>query len=50
METGGRVLADWQLIAPLALYWLDQWATLLSKLPEGVALAAMLLPVRRQCP
>jgi hypothetical protein len=25
--------------------WLDQWAALLSRLPEGVAIAAVLLPV-----
>jgi hypothetical protein len=44
---GGRTprLGDWQLIIPLLQSWLDQWAALLSNVPEGMALAAILLPV-----
>jgi hypothetical protein len=37
-------LADWQLIVPLVQSSLDQWAALLSNVPEGLALAAILLP------
>jgi hypothetical protein len=32
-------------MGPLMQFWLDQWAALLSKLPGGVAIAAILLPV-----
>ncbi len=38
-------MRDWQLIVPLLQSWLDQWATLLSKVPEAIPLAAILLPV-----
>jgi hypothetical protein len=38
-------LGDWQLIIPLLQSWLDQWAALLSNVPEGMALVAILLPV-----
>jgi hypothetical protein len=38
-------LQDWHLVGPLVQSWLDQWAALLSRLPEGVAIAAVLLPV-----
>jgi hypothetical protein len=38
-------LDDWQLIGPLMHSWLDQGAGLLSRVPETVALAAVLLPV-----
>ena len=38
-------MRDWHPIGPLVLYFLDQSAALLSKLPEGVAIAAILLPV-----
>ena len=36
---------DWRLIGPIIHSWLDQGAGLLSKVPETVALAAILLPV-----
>ena len=36
---------NWQIVAPLVQSWLSQWAALLSKAPEAVALAAILLPV-----
>ena len=32
-------------MGPLMQFWLDQWAALLSTLPGGVAIAAILLPV-----
>jgi hypothetical protein len=38
-------LDDWRLIGPIIHSWLDQGAGLLSKVPETVALAAILLPV-----
>ena len=38
-------MQDWHLVGPLVQSWLDQWAALLSRLPEGVAIAAVLLPV-----
>jgi hypothetical protein len=38
-------LGDWHLTVSLLQSWLDQWAALLSKVPEGMALAAILLPV-----
>jgi hypothetical protein len=38
-------LQDWHLVGPLVQSWLDQGAVLLSRLPEGVAIAAILLPV-----
>jgi hypothetical protein len=38
-------MGDWQLIVPLLQSWLDQWAGLLSRAPEGWALAALLLPL-----
>jgi hypothetical protein len=38
-------LGDWQVIVPLLQFWLDQWAALLSRVPEGIALAVILLPV-----
>jgi hypothetical protein len=38
-------LRDWNLIGPLVQSWLDQSAVLLSRVPEGVAIAAILLPV-----
>jgi hypothetical protein len=38
-------LQDWHLVGPLVRSWLDQGAVLLSRLPEGVAIAAILLPV-----
>jgi hypothetical protein len=38
-------LGNLQLVAPLVQSWLSQWAARLSSAPEGVALAAMLLPI-----
>jgi hypothetical protein len=38
-------LDDWQLIGPLMHSWLGQGAGLLSRVPETVAFAAVLLPV-----
>ena len=38
-------LEDWQIVAPVVQSWLSQWAALLSRAPEAVALAAMLLPI-----
>jgi len=38
-------LSDWHLIVPLLDSFLDQWAALLSRIPEGAALAVILLPV-----
>jgi hypothetical protein len=38
-------MEDGQLIVPLLQSWLDQWAALSSKFPQGIALAAILLPV-----
>jgi hypothetical protein len=38
-------LDDWRLIGPIIHSWLDQGAGLLSRVPEAVALAAILLPV-----
>jgi hypothetical protein len=38
-------LQDWHFVGPLVQSWLDQWAALLSRLPDGVAIAAILLPV-----
>jgi hypothetical protein len=38
-------LQDWHLVGPLVQSWLDQWAVLLSRLPEGVSIAVVLLPV-----
>ena len=38
-------MQDWHLVNPLVLSWFDQWAALLKRLPEGVAIAAILLPV-----
>ena len=38
-------MQDWHFVGPLVQSWLDQWAALLSRLPEGVAIAAILLPV-----
>jgi outer membrane murein-binding lipoprotein Lpp len=35
-------LGHWHVIG---LSWVEKWASLLSRLPEGVALAALLLPV-----
>ena len=37
-------MGDWQLVPVLQSY-LDQWAALLSGLPEGIVLAALLLPI-----
>ena len=37
-------MGDWQLVPVLQAY-LDQWAALLSGLPEGIVLAALLLPI-----
>ena len=37
-------MGDWQLV-PLLQSYLDQWAALLSGLPEGIVLAALLLPI-----
>jgi hypothetical protein len=42
---GSPHLGDWQLLTPLVQSWLGQWAALVSKIPEGIALAALLLPV-----
>lgn len=36
---------DWQLIVPLMLLWLDQWAALSSRVPESIVVAAILLPI-----
>jgi hypothetical protein len=38
-------MGDWQFIVPLLRSSLDEWAAFLSKIPEGMALAAILLPV-----
>ena len=38
-------MTDWQLLTPLMQSWLGQWTALASKIPEGVTLAALLLPV-----
>ena len=38
-------MPDWQLIVPLLQSWLDQLAVLLSRVPQGITLAAILLPV-----
>ena len=38
-------MQDWHLVNPLVLSWFDRGAALLSRLPEGVAIAAILLPV-----
>jgi hypothetical protein len=38
-------LPDWQLIIPLLQSWLDQLAVFLSRVPQGIALAAIFLPV-----
>ena len=38
-------MPDWQLIVPLLQSWLDQLAVFLSRVPQGIALAAILLPV-----
>ena len=38
-------MQDWHFVGPLVQSWLDQWAALLSRLPDGVAIAAILLPV-----
>src|ERR1700676_4005158 len=38
-------LGDWQLLTPLTQSWLSQATALASKIPEGVALAALLVPV-----
>lgn len=38
-------MRDWHLMGPLVQSWLDQLAALLSKLPQGLAIAAILLPV-----
>ena len=38
-------MPDWQLIVPLLQSWLDQLAVLLSRVPQGIELAAILLPV-----
>jgi hypothetical protein len=38
-------LGDWQSIVSLLQSWVDQWAALLSGVPEGTAFAAILLPV-----
>ena len=43
MQEGG--LENWQIVAPVVQSWLSQLAALLSKAPEAVALAAMLLPI-----
>jgi hypothetical protein len=32
-------------VAPIAHFWLSQWATLVSEIPEDVALAAVLVPI-----
>ena len=37
-------MGDWQLV-PLLQSYLDQWAALLSGLPEGIVFAALLLPI-----
>lgn len=37
-------MGDWQLVPALQSY-LDQWAALLSGLPEGILFAALLLPI-----
>lgn len=36
-------MGDWRLAVPLLRSWLDHWAALLSKLPQGMTLAALLL-------
>ena len=38
-------MENWQIVTPVVQSWLSQWAALLSKAPETVALAAMLLPI-----
>ena len=38
-------MQNWHLVGPLVQSWLDQLAAPLSRLPEGVAIAAVLLPV-----
>ena len=42
---GSPHLGDWQLLTPLTQSWLGQGTALASKIPEGVALAALLVPV-----
>lgn len=37
-------MGDWQLV-PLLQSYLDQWAAFLSGLPQGIVLAALLLPI-----
>jgi O-antigen ligase len=37
-------LGDWQLV-PVLQFYLDQWAVLLSGLPEWIIFAALLLPI-----
>jgi hypothetical protein len=41
----GERLQDWHLVGPIVQSWLDQAAALLSRLPEGVMIAVILLPV-----
>ena len=38
-------MENWQIVAPVVQSWISHWAALLSKAPEAVALAAMLLPI-----
>jgi len=38
-------MGDWHLVAPLVQSLLSRWAAFLSKVPESVALAAILLPI-----
>ena len=42
-RTGGIIWAIGNV--PLLQSYLDQWAALLSRLPEGIVLAALLLPI-----
>jgi hypothetical protein len=42
---GRQGLEDWHFVVPLLRAWLDEWAALLSRVPEGVTLAVVFLPV-----
>ncbi|MGC2450723.1 MAG: hypothetical protein WA477_23960 [Candidatus Sulfotelmatobacter sp.] len=35
----------WQLVVPYLQSYIDQWATYLSRLPQGIVLAALLFPI-----